>query len=92
MMRHFFSPRKAVEVDECPKCGGHWLDYGELGTIRSQHGTEDDRQKAAQDYFSEIFDNQLAALEQESKESTEKARRIASIFRFISPSWYRKRK
>ena len=29
MMRHFFSVKKDVEVDECPGCGGFWLDAGE---------------------------------------------------------------
>lgn len=35
MMRRYFSPKRAVEVDECPECGGIWLDPGELGKIRS---------------------------------------------------------
>ncbi len=30
MMRHFFSAKRGVTVDECPECGGHWLDAGEL--------------------------------------------------------------
>jgi len=34
MMRHFFSVKKEVAVDQCPGCGGYWLDYGELGKIR----------------------------------------------------------
>src|SRR3989442_1330921 len=32
--RHFFSARRKVEVDECPNCGGYWLDAGELAQIR----------------------------------------------------------
>ncbi len=34
--RHFFSARKRVQVDQCPNCGGYWLDAGELGTIRAE--------------------------------------------------------
>src|SRR5688572_11282347 len=34
MMRHFFSPKRRVVVDECPQCGGFWLDAGELALIR----------------------------------------------------------
>src|SRR5579859_2518572 len=30
LRRHFFSARRRVEVDECPNCGGYWLDAGEL--------------------------------------------------------------
>lgn len=92
MMQHFFSSKKEVEVDECPKCGGHWLDSGELGKIRGNYSSEDDRIKAAQSYFSEIFDNQLANMELKSKIKSEKVQSIARIFRFITPSWYIKRK
>ena len=55
MMRHFFSVKKEVEVDECPWCGGFWLDAGELRKIRSIFNTEDERHKAADEYFSEVF-------------------------------------
>lgn len=30
MLRHFFSVKHEVEVDECPNCAGYWLDAGEL--------------------------------------------------------------
>ena len=30
MMRRFYSPKRQVEVDECPACGGIWMDAGEL--------------------------------------------------------------
>jgi Zn-finger nucleic acid-binding protein len=34
LKRHFFSAKRRVEVDECPNCGGYWLDAGELAQIR----------------------------------------------------------
>jgi|SRR6185369_14136680 len=36
LARHFFSGKRAVEVDECPNCGGYWLDAGELEKIREE--------------------------------------------------------
>ena len=36
MMRRYFSRKRAVEIDECPACGGHWLDYGELELIQAE--------------------------------------------------------
>jgi len=84
MMRHFFSIKKDVEVDECPGCGGFWLDAGELGKIRSLFKTEEERNKATDDYYSEIFDNQLP----EMKAKADKAQSIANMFRFICPSYY----
>lgn len=88
MMRHFFSVKKQVEVDECPNCGGFWLDYGELGQIRSQYASEEERKKAAEDYFEKIFGGELKKMKEESEEKLEKAKKIAGIFRFICPSNY----
>jgi Zn-finger nucleic acid-binding protein len=36
LRRHFFSAQRRVEVDECPGCGGYWLDAGELALIRAE--------------------------------------------------------
>ena len=88
MMRHFFSIKRQVQVDECPACGGFWLDSGELGGIRSLFNTEEERHKAAQEYFSEVFGDQFAAMKAESQEKLKKARKIANMFRFICPSYY----
>lgn len=34
MMRRFYNPMRQVEIDECPACGGIWLDSGELCRVR----------------------------------------------------------
>ena len=31
--RKWFSDKKQVEIDQCPKCGGIWLDAGEFTRI-----------------------------------------------------------
>ena len=36
LRRHYFSAKRRVEVDECPNCGGYWLDAGELAQIRAE--------------------------------------------------------
>ncbi|MBY5990899.1 zf-TFIIB domain-containing protein [Ferrimonas balearica] len=33
MIRRHCEPTSAVEIDECPRCGGIWLDSGELEQI-----------------------------------------------------------
>ncbi|SLM32707.1 conserved hypothetical protein [Desulfamplus magnetovallimortis] len=88
MMRHFFSVRKEVEVDECPKCAGFWLDEGELFQIRHQFQTEEERINAARQYFGDMFDTDLEKMKNESKEKAEKAAKIAKIFRLVSPRNY----
>jgi Zn-finger nucleic acid-binding protein len=88
LMRHFYSVKHEVEVDECPRCGGYWLDYGELGQIRSQYTTEEERATAADAYFTDLMDEELGEMRRESREKLEKAQRIARMFRFICPSYY----
>ena len=36
LKRHFFSAKRQIEVDQCPNCGGYWLDAGELEAIRTE--------------------------------------------------------
>jgi len=88
MMRHFFCVKNEVEVDECPGCGGFWLDAGELGKIRSLFDTEEERHRAAREYFSEIFGGELAVIEAEDQAKFNKVRKIANMFRFVCPSYY----
>ncbi len=88
MARHFFSAKRQVVVDECPNCGGHWLDPGELRTIRTEYASEEERERAAQAYFSEVFGPELAAAHAETEEDLARARSIAHAFRFICPSYY----
>lgn len=88
MMRHFFSVKKEVEVDECPGCGGLWLNAGELRKIRTLFNTEQERHKAAEEYFSEIFGDELKAMKAESQSKLQKSQKISKIFRFICPSNY----
>ena len=88
MMRHFFSAKRGVTVDECPSCGGHWLDPGELRTIRTEYASEEERERAASEYFSEVFGPELAAAHAQTEEDLARSRRIAHAFRFICPSYY----
>jgi Zn-finger nucleic acid-binding protein len=88
MMRHFHSVKRGALVDECPRCAGFWLDAGELATIRSEFATQEEREKAAQEYFAELFDPDLAVARAQTMEDLRKAQKIAHAFRFICPSYY----
>jgi uncharacterized protein len=88
MMRHFSSVKRRVTVDECPSCGGFWLDAGEVAAIRSEFETEEERDRAAAQYFSELFDSELTAAHQETMRDLAAARKVAHVLRFISPSCY----
>src|SRR5678809_646859 len=47
LKRHFFSARREVELDECPNCGGYWLDAGELAKIRQEKTSAGENQQLA---------------------------------------------
>jgi hypothetical protein len=49
---------------------------------------QEEGEKAAQEYFSELFDPDLAMARAQTMEDLRKARRIAHAFRFICPSYY----
>jgi Zn-finger nucleic acid-binding protein len=40
MFRRFYSPKKVVQIDECPNCGGVWLDAGEFEAIQREHAPQ----------------------------------------------------
>ncbi len=87
MMRHFFSVKHEVEVDECPACAGFWLDAGELRQIRSLYKTLEEANEAARACLHDVFGEEFDTLRQQG----EKQERIANFFRFLSPSHYLKR-
>lgn len=88
MMRNFWSVKKEIEVDHCPKCAGYWLDEGELFKIRQQFKTEEERKRVEQDYFSELFGDEILSIKQENQEKSEQARKLANMLRLISPRYY----
>jgi len=88
MMRHFWSVKRAVTIDECPECGGVFLDAGELGSIRSEFVTEAARHAAADGYFADVVDPLLAEAHAKDEAELEKAQRFAHALRFVCPSWY----
>ncbi len=88
MMQHFVSVKREVEVDECPACGGLWLDYGELGAMRGQYENEAERKAAAGAYFDEVFGAEFAKIKEQNDQELRKASKVAHAFRFICPSYY----
>ena len=88
MRRFFFSLKKQVEVDECARCGGMWLDSGELKRIRGLYNTEAERRDAAESYFKEVLGPKMAEMEKETEEQYQKVRRLTNMFRFICPTYY----
>ena len=92
MARHYSSVKRQVTIDECPKCGGIWLDPGELADIRSEFANEAKRHSAAEETFEKQFDPVLNEMRQEDEAELAKAQHFAHVLRFICPSYYEKGK
>lgn len=88
MMRHYTSPKKLVLVDECPGCGGYWLDAGELAAMRQEHGNEVERDRATREHLSKLFDPLIEEASELRAERLEQTMRLAHTLRFICPSRY----
>ncbi len=88
MMRHCTSVNRDIEIDECAKCGGYFLDYGELNRLRDEYATDDERSEAARELFAEMYDGGLDDLHDESLDNVERSRGLARMFRFLLPSYY----
>lgn len=82
MMRHFFSVKREVLVDECPGCGGMWLDAGELDKIRKEFSSDAARETATEKYFDETFDPSIAQFQAEEKR--ESVGKMGRLFKFFS--------
>jgi len=50
--RHFFSARRRIEVDQCPNCGGYWLDAGELAQVLEEKALDARQRQALQSAIS----------------------------------------
>ena len=82
MMRHFYSPRRRVEVDECPSCGGFWLDAGELALIREEHEDVQKQEAAITEQLDAATVSILGPLRSAGTEHSARVRRIEQLFRF----------
>jgi len=88
MMRHFWSVARRVTVDECPECGGVFLDAGELREIRGLFPSQESRHAAADAYFAEVVDPLLDRQRAADAEELARAQRFGHAFRFVCPSRY----
>ena len=90
MRRYWFSVARQVEVDECPRCGGDWLDAGELAKIRAEYSSAEAREDAAKAAFDQLFAGQLDTMRKESQAQVARAERFAQVFKILSPSrWFK---
>ena len=82
--RHFWSVKRKIAIDECPKCAGIWVDSGELTHMHELFPTEEGRKKAAEALFDDVFKE---GLEQHAMKSDKTLDRTVNVLKYISPSY-----
>jgi uncharacterized protein len=70
MMRRYSSPQKVLEIDECPQCGGIWLDAGELITLRANYLTEAQREGFRKELIAQIERDPEVAADRQKYDAT----------------------
>lgn len=74
LMRQSYDPKNPVEIDACWRCGGIWLDIGELEAIRKGGG---DREAAGNAFLKSSID--LCSFAQEKKGEFAEGAKIKSL-------------
>src|SRR5206468_172572 len=85
LMRHFTSVLHDVEVDECPGCGGFWLDAGELARLRAENFEPGDREKLQAAATQGPVVAEFAARSQANVEACRSVTRICRVLRVRAP-------
>ncbi|MNR85300.1 hypothetical protein D3C72_161260 [compost metagenome] len=88
MRRYFSSAKRQVAVDECPNCGGVWLDDGELAAIRAEFATQADRERSNEAHVDQLMKEVTFKASAERDAKIERSQRFARMFRFLYPSYY----
>lgn len=68
MLRHSHKNSASVVLDECPGCGGFWLDAGELAMIRESYEKLTEKRKHTQALLEELKKKSLAELNSEKQQ------------------------
>lgn len=86
MHHHHYKSEKEVDIDECYKCGGIFIDAGELKVIRDHHMSE----KEESDYLQGLLDNlpSYRDAERDLKAAEQREEALRRYTRFLRLSYY----
>lgn len=80
MMRRYYSSKHQIEIDECPQCGGIWLDAEELGGIRELFPTQNDLKADKKKFVENIMaSKEVLEYEQTSRALPNKLDNISNV-------------
>ncbi|MZH14979.1 MAG: hypothetical protein F3742_09450 [Nitrospinae bacterium] len=82
LYRHFFSKQYDIEVDQCSKCSGFWVDAGGLIDIMKKPENDELIKK----YSAVIFDEKISGMNLANHDVSQAADLITTIFKFLLPA------
>jgi uncharacterized protein len=80
LLRHFFDRKRGLEVDQCARCGGIWV---EMGTVLKGNESEVEREKLIDDYFTFIYEKKVLKMDLMISDIRLAAEQILQVFRFL---------
>lgn len=83
MLRHQHKDNPDVTVDECPGCGGFWLDAGELGLIRRSAILKEQKRSHTQALLRQLKQQSLAGLHQKPGGGHQRSHTLTTISAFF---------
>ena len=83
LYRHFFNAEWDIEINQCSKCHGFWIDLAGLAKLQSLPA--DHRKKAIENYFENVINEKLAGMRLRHGDMAEQAQVLEQIFKFLSP-------
>ena len=86
LFRYFFSKAHDLEVDQCSKCDGLWIDFGRKNIFRKYSGSRDKFFLQKWRKFESILKEKFNQMENIYPDILEFREQIKHVFRFISPS------
>ena len=89
MMRRFYSPKMQIQIDECPACGGVWLDPGELEQIINLFHDSADFKAVSNRFANEVINGtEMQEYLARSDASLEKIQNIVNVMSNVAKSFW----
>jgi Zn-finger nucleic acid-binding protein len=80
LFRHFFNPALDLEVDQCARCAGFWIEAGRLGAMQVERSGE-----RVAEYFGRIFEESITVMDVANPDVRGAANALVKILVWMCP-------
>ncbi len=79
LLRHFFDRKRGLEVDQCARCGGIWIEMGKV--LQGKSGVE--RENLIDAYFTFVYEEKILKMDLTIADIRVAAAQIVQVFKFL---------